>query len=339
MDLSRRQLLKGAAGGLGTYSVAEVIESVVIGYGPVAGTNVVEQAEDGSLAGLARVDFGIRGSYEATLDGVSLRVEEGERLTVESEADGERVQRELSTLDREAAAALDGRFGLDAGPIAELARDLPAIRRGDVAFSFCDPAALWERLDGTQARPFTVGAVRGPRYRTPEPGVVEEFVGADPARTSALGEELATAFRERTSYDVPRYLAGAVYFNLLFRTVDARAPFRSDVSMEAIAEDGGDLFCQEYAWRSIEAFHAVPAHRQSHPVLGGEVIDSRHKHVYTVLGGVVREDDRLVVVATFLDYMHSTLYDDFALRGVLGDGVDAFGERHRATDVVWGHWH
>jgi hypothetical protein len=108
--------------------------------------------------------------------------------------------------------------------------------------------------------------------------------------------------------------------------------------MEAIAEDGGDLFCQEYAWRSIEAFHAVPAHRQTHPVLGGEVIDTRHKHVYTVLGGVVRENDRLEVVATFLDYMHSTLYDDFALRGVLGDGVDAFGERHRATDVVWGHW-
>jgi hypothetical protein len=337
MELSRRQLLKGAAGGLGAYSVAEVIESVVIGYGPVVGTNLIEQAADGSLAELARAGFGVRDRYEATVDGVDLRVEEGERLTVEPGADGERVRRELSTLDREAAAALDERFGLEAGPIAELARDLPAVRRGDVAFSFCDPETLWERLDGAAARPFTVGAVRGPRYRTPEPGVVEEFVGADPARTSSLVEELATAFRERTSYDVPRYLAGAVYFNLLFGTVDVRAPFRSDVSMEAIAEDGGDLFCQEYTWRSIEAFHAVPAHRQSHPVLGGEVIDTRHKHVYTMLGGVVREDGRPEVVVTFLDYMHSTLYDDFALRGVLGDGVDAFGERHRATDLVWGH--
>jgi hypothetical protein len=283
------------------------------------------------------VGFGVRDRYEATVDGVRLRVDGGEQLTVEPEGGGERVRRELSALDREAAAALDERFGLEAGPIAELARDLPAVRRGDVAFSFCDPETLWERLDGAAARPFTVGAVRGPRYRTPEPGVVEEFVGADPARTSSLVEELATAFRERTSYDVPRYLAGAVYFNLLFGTVDVRAPFRSDVSMEAIAEDGGDLFCQEYTWRSIEAFHAVPAHRQSHPVLGGEVIDTRHKHVYTMLGGVVREDGRPEVVVTFLDYMHSTLYDDFALRGVLGDGVDAFGERHRATDLVWGH--
>ena len=335
MDLSRRRLLTWAGAGLGGYSVAEVVESVLLGYGPVVGTNLTEQAEDGSLAALTAERFGARDRYTVSLDGVTLRVDGGERLAVD--AGDTCVRRSLSELDPGTAGVLDERFGLEAEPITQLTRDLPAIARGELAFSFRSPDRFWERLDAATIRPFSVGAVRGPFYPTPDPGTVEALAGVDPARPAALAERLAEAFRRRTNYDVPRYLAGAIYFNLLFGTVDVRAFFRSDVSMSAIAEGGGELFCWEYTRRSIEAFHAVPAHRQHRPVVGAEVHDTRHRHVYTALASLVRENGRLVAVLTFLDYMHATLYDDFSLRGVLGDGLDAFGDRHRATDVYWGH--
>jgi hypothetical protein len=38
---------------------------------------------------------------------------------------------------------------------------------------------------------------------------------------------------------------------------------------------------------------------------------------------------------TFVDYTHSTLYDDFNARGLLGDGVEAYDDRHRATAIEW----
>jgi len=335
MDLSRRRLLKWAGSGLGTYSIAEVVESILLGYGAVVGTDLIEQGGDGSLAALANDRFSIRDHYSLTLDGTRLRIDDGQRLTIDP--DGKHIRRRLSDLDPDATTSLDERFGRKFDPVTELARDLPAIERRDVTYSFCDIDEFWSRLDTAKPRPFTVGAVRGPHYRTPDPETVKQFANRDPARPEFLVTDLTAAFRERTNYDMPRYIAGAIYYNLLFSTVDIREPFRSDVSMSAIAEDGGELFCMEYTWRSIEACHAVPAHRQTVPVVGAEIHDDRHRHVYTGLASLVRENDKLVVIMTFLDYMHAVLYDDFSLRGVLGDGLDAFGDRHRATDIYWGH--
>jgi hypothetical protein len=87
--------------------------------------------------------------------------------------------------------------------------------------------------------------------------------------------------------------------------------------------------------------------------MGAVVTDARHKHVYTGLATVVREDEGgadggeggdenaagdLVVPMTFLDYMHSTQYDDLHLRGVLGEGVNAYDRRHRTDDVYWNRY-
>ena len=91
--------------------------------------------------------------------------------------------------------------------------------------------------------------------------------------------------------------------------------------------------------------------------MGAVVTDARHKHVYTGLATVVREGayggdggaggggsggeragGDLVVPMTFLDYMHSTQYDDLHLRGVLGEGVNAYDRRHRTDDVYWNRY-
>jgi hypothetical protein len=42
-----------------------------------------------------------------------------------------------------------------------------------------------------------------------------------------------------------------------------------------------------------------------------------------------------VVPIAFLDYTHSTLYDDLNLRGVMGEGLEAYNSRHRARELTW----
>ncbi|PSQ13711.1 hypothetical protein BRD02_11795 [Halobacteriales archaeon QS_8_69_73] len=44
-------------------------------------------------------------------------------------------------------------------------------------------------------------------------------------------------------------------------------------------------------------------------------------------------DGDLVVPMTFVDYTHSTLYDDFGVTSVAGPGLAAYDDRHRATHV------
>jgi hypothetical protein len=38
---------------------------------------------------------------------------------------------------------------------------------------------------------------------------------------------------------------------------------------------------------------------------------------------------------TFVDYTHTTLYDALDLTGIMGRGLAAYDDRHRATDVFW----
>jgi hypothetical protein len=174
---------------------------------------------------------------------------------------------------------------------------------------------------------------------------VGEFTAADPTDPEAVVRGLVGAFREKTDYDVPRYLAGAVQFNLAMNTVDLREPFADPVDWPALTDgESTGLFCNEYAKRSVEALHAADPRTQTPPTAGALVYDTRHRHVYTMAASVVREgtDDgegvgELAVPATFLDYMHSTLYDDFGLTGVLGEGLEAYDRRHRATGIGWRH--
>lgn len=103
--------------------------------------------------------------------------------------------------------------------------------------------------------------------------------------------------------------------NILFETVDLRKHIKTPTEYDALeAGKTTGMFCYEFTWRPIEILHAIPAQRQRTPVMGTLVYDERHKHVYTGVASAFRDDDKLVVPMTFVDYTHTTLYDDLRLR-------------------------
>jgi len=334
-DVSRREALKYLGGGALALAAGRSADNVLVGYGSLVGTNLREQAETGALDEIAHEGFGRRERYAAALGERTLRLD-GDTLSLQG-ADGAAFSRDVTALSSSEARELDDRHGLAGGPVAELTRDLPAL--SDVDFQFHRFEPFFERLATAETRPFTVGAVRGPLVREVAPSDVTAFADVDPTAPQSVLTGLESAFREHTDYDIPRYVAGAVQDNVIFGAADLRAPFREPVEFGALADADGPrgMFCYEFTARSVEALHAVPAHRQRVPVLSASVFDERHKHVYSIVASVVREDGRLVVPATFVDYTHSTLYDDLNLRWALGEGFEAFNDRHRATAIRWGH--
>ncbi|MFB6353817.1 MAG: hypothetical protein ABEJ92_06995 [Halobacteriales archaeon] len=327
VSVTRRQALRGVVGGGLTLGAAKAVDNVLVGYGTVVGTNLVEQAASGALGSLAGARFRPRRGVRFGLGGDSLTLRDG-AVTVRSNQDHV-ARRPLAELDGEWA----GSVGL-AAPLAGLAADLGAIAREEHTFAFHRLDAFVERVRDAEARPLAVDAVR--RWPAADPAIVGEFTDADPADPPALIRGLVGGFREHTYYDAPRYVAGSIQDNVLFGAVDLRAPFRDPVSFPALLEDGKTgLFCYEFTHRSLEALHAVPAVEQTLPVVAARVWDKRHKHVYTAVGSVVREDGDLVVPMTFVDYTHTTLYHDARLTGLLGEGLEAFNERHRASVVHW----
>ena len=334
VDVGRRGALKAIAGAGLALGGAKAVDNVLVGYGALTGTNLVEQ----DLAAAVGERFG-PSTYSTAIDDVRVGYADG-HLAVAGDDRRERVSVAASSTSR--AAALDDEFGLE-GRFAALARDLVDVDAGEHRFAFSTVADFVERLEAAAAvgrlRPETVGALRGARFEAAPPDVVRSFADADPAEPFALVPGLKAGFREHSNYDFLRYAAGSVEDNVLYGAGDLRAPFRSPTSFEALLDGRNDgLFCYVFAYRSIEAFHAVPAREQAVPVMGAVVTDARHKHVYTGLASVLRADGDLVVPMTFLDYMHSTQYDDLGLRGVLGEGVNAYDRRHRTDDVYWNRY-
>jgi hypothetical protein len=245
-------------------------------------------------------------------------------------------ERSNSRRRRPRAVAVDAEFDLPDGPLEQLVSDLPTAIDGDVSFEFAGYDAFFDRLESAETRPFAVEAFRNPRWRGIDPAVVEGFTGVDPGDTRAVVEGLAEGFREHTYYDAARYLAGSIDDHLLFGAADRRRYFASPTSFEALerGEDSG-LFCWDFTHRSVEALQAVPARRQTVPTFGWEIYDRRLGHVYTAIGSVYRAADELVVPMTFVDYARSTRNDDLHVRWLLGEGIDAYDHRHRATRVLW----
>ena len=214
-----------------------------------------------------------------------------------------------------------------------MAADLDSIEAGAYSFEFSGYETFFDRLRDARLRPFTVAALRGDRFRRPPVELVRRFTGVDPVDPASLVTGLAEGFRDRTHFDSDRYVAGAIQDHLLLGTVPLQTRFQEPTDFESILGDSAGLYCYEYALRSIEAFHAVAPHRQSTPVFGGLVFDWRHNHVYTALASVVRENGELRVPMTFLDYSHATMYDTYRLRWLLGEGIDAYDGRHRASSI------
>ncbi|MFD1512433.1 hypothetical protein [Halomarina rubra] len=325
VDLDRRRVLRLLGGSVGALAGFKAIDNVVLGYGVLVGTNLTEQ----DLDAVAGASFGPQADA-VTLDDATLRFDD-DTITVESS----RGTDTLDATDRERARRLDEDHALD-GALVRTVEDQRAFAEDAVGFEFSTLEAFFERTRNGDTRPETVERCRGPFFRDVEPATVERFTEADPADPEATVHGLTDGFRRYADYDVPRYLAGSVEDNVLFGAADLRAGFEDPVDFESLLAAGETgMFCYEFVWRSMEAFHAVPAREQTVPVVSAHVFDARHKHVYTALASVLREDGELVVPTTFVDYTHTTMYDDFLLRGVMGEGLEAYNTRHRATRIRW----
>ncbi|UTF54365.1 hypothetical protein [Natronosalvus rutilus] len=352
-DLTRRQLLAGLAGGGAVLGGGRAVDNVLLGYDRFTGTNLVRQ----DLDPLVSAELRPSGTDVATVDGYRIEHRDGRFSLVggdgrddasdgddssgdgsDDEADEGRGDDVLATVsstdDPTAAADVDREYDLEDGPLEQLVADIGALESGDVRFVYDSYPAFFEFVREHESRPYTVAALRG--YRTADPDRIEAFSGADPADPEAVAEGLVDGFREYSSYDIPRYVAGSVEDNVILGAYDLRQHFESDTDYEAIvAGENTGLFCYELTRRSVDALQAVHPLEQTVPVVGGYVKDTRHKHVYTILTSVVDVDGETVIPVTFLDYTHSTAYDDLRVRWVMGEGLDAYDRRHRATSIDW----
>lgn len=329
-DLSRREVLALAGGGIGALAAGKAVDNVLIGYGDVVGTNLLEQ----DLAFLAS---------QHVLNGTGrLDVANGQLLAWDTTLRGKTNGTTVFTVDvtdvsQDVLRRLDREHGFE-GAVVRAGRDLRDLARGNAEWTFSTTEPFFDRVQTAHAdgdvRPATVGVLRS--HLTASSDLVERFTGADPARLEAVVHGLIDGFREHAPYDAPRYVAGSVEDNVLLGALDLRRYFEEDVDFATLLrEDGTGLFCYEYTNRSIEALQAVSPFAQRAPVFAGSVHDRRHKHVYTVIASAIREDGQLVLPATFVDYTHTTLYAQLGLRGLLGEGLEAYNDRHRATAIYW----
>jgi hypothetical protein len=326
-DVSRRQFLLGAGGAVTGVGAAKAAHNTVLGYGELGmGTNL--KAQDLS----AVADEHLLPVYGEDVGSARLRiVSDG----VELRADGDRHLLGYESATRAEAARLDTECGLD-GRLTALFVDARDFERGEYTFEFSQPSAFFERVEDADTRPEAVTAVRRSQDREVDPDVVERFAGVDPADTRGLVDGLMAGFREHGHYDVPRYLAGSVEDNVIFGAADLRAPFEDPVDFESLlAADSTGLFCWELVYRSMEAFQALPPWEQTVPLAAGYVRDSRHKHAFTALLTAIRVDGELRLPMTFVDYTYSTLYDDFHLTGLTGEGIAAYDADHRTDGIIW----
>lgn len=326
--MKRRQALKLLGGGLATVGTGKAAHNTVIGYGTITGTNVTEQDLRPLFAErLDADDYRAQvGEYELELD--------GDELTVRN---GDEALESLSVTDAttDEAAAVDAEYDLSGGPVEQLVRDVPALRAGEFVVEPSQYDRFFDRLAEETTRPYAVGATRD-GFRGADPEMVASFLGFRPTDPERVVVGLVDAFREHTSYDVPRYVAGSIEDNVIFGRKDLRQYFETDVDFEALqAGEAPGLFCTELLRRSAEALHAIPAHEASEPVAAAYVSDQRHKHAFTAIASLYRDDGDLVMPVTFVDYTYSTLYDDFKVTWLTGEGLTAYDTHHRATDIYW----
>lgn len=330
---SRRRALGMLGGLLASTGAARAVDNVYLGYGTIEGTNLLEQ----DLLTYAGERFGV---HESTIEIDDVRMTIGEEA-IQTVGDGGST-RETATPGATSAAEarrIDAELGLQDNPVEQLVADIDALNHGQFTFEFVGLHEFFERNQSGTFRPYTVAAVRGPAYKQVDPTLIAELSDTDPRQTAKLATGLAKGLRAHSEYDVERYLAGALEDNVLRGAFDLRSWFESPDDVEAIVSRANDgLFCTEIAHATIEAFHSVPAHQQSIPVACAHVADRRHKHAYTGLATVLRDNDELVVRMTFADYMNPLLNETLNLRWLLGDTLDAYDDGHRTTNIYWDNY-
>lgn len=326
--MRRRRFLTAAGGSALALTGGVGVKNLLLGYGVIEGTNLHEQ----DLEAKANERLG-------PIRGRTLNVDD---TTIELRTESLRVGDESLSwaADDETVRRHERDHGLAAGSLTQLLDDVPVLWRNDHRVEAVSAEAFFERaVDATRrgrTDPYTVAALRGPRIREVPRTRIEEFVGVDAADPERIAYGLVDAFREHTFYDGPRYVAGAIEDNVLRGTLDLREPFDSSTSFETMLDgDNAGAFCYDFAYRSMEAFHAVAASEQTAPVVAAYVRDARHKHAYTGLATVLSEGPTLLL--TFLDYTPTTAAHSFGVTRILGDDPNAYTNRHRTTDVFWNH--
>lgn len=325
--MKRRRFLGLLGGGAATVGAGKAIHNAVIGYGKLTGTNLTEQdlIAVSSQPFPQPSDISVQSDATVTHTDTEMMVETQStyKYPYNQETSVSDFPPTLSKSEKERLSATHS--------------DLHDLYTQNFTFKPKSVTNFFETISN-QVNPYTVSALRGERYKSVQAETIAEFTGTSPTKTQETVTKLAQELRNQTDYDIPRYLAGSVQDNILFGAVDLREPFRSEVSFNNLVktDDSIGMFCYEFTWRSIEALHSTPAYAQSLPVFAATVIDDRHKHVYTLIGTVYRtKNGDLKIPLTFVDYTHVVLYDDIHARSVLGEGLNAYNERHRATDIWW----
>lgn len=314
----------GGGASIAALGGGRALYNTVLGYGQFGmGTNLLEQDIDpiATERMLPTYDESISG-VRVQVDSRGIDIGDEDRLEFETETSAD-------------ARTLDSNYRLD-GRLERLFSDLSSFHDGAFAFEYHQPSAFFDRLEEQPTRPDIVTAIRSNWDRAVDPSVIEAFADADPVDPTAVIDGLVEGFREHTSYDVPRYLAGSVEDNVILGAADLRQYFEDDVTFDALLEaDGTGIFCWELVFRSIEALQSVSAAEQTVPVAACYVSDRRHKHAFTGIVSAIRDGGELRFPMTFVDYTYATLHDDFRLTGVLGEGLAAYDDSHRADEMYW----
>ena len=311
--MNRRAFIRrGALGGF-TLGIAKALHNTTIGYGQFG---IGDNLQTADIEQVAKADMPALEWRERTIG------DQPVRLT----PSGIRYQR-------------DGRWPRideDAPPIVhEFQRDLTAIHADEFTFAFSGIDSFFDTVETADVRPAMVTFLRN--SMTADPSLVETVTGVSPTRPQPLLTAFVELFRDRSRYDVPRYVAGSIDDNVLPFDANLRDPFEPDIDFELLAshDDTIGMFCTEYTWLVIEALHSVPAERQTPPVFGVQVRNRRHKHMYNGIGSVIRRDDELIIPMTFADYTDTTLIDDFRAGRFVDDSLDAYDTSHRADQIRW----
>lgn len=332
--LTRRRLLLGMAGTAGL-GMAGAVYNSVLGYGTVGlGTNLRNQARNGTLGSL--LDSGLR----PTRGRLILHRDEG-RFALEAVGDGYVVEDPSGDLmrldDPQEGSGGQWRDASIAETIAAVHRDRLAMEGGDFSFAFLSLSGFLERVSRGDLRPATVGLLRGSSPAPASHEVVRAVTDCEPTDVAALIESLADGFAANTQYNVSRFVAGSIDDNLLAGRGSLRSWFSDDTDLASIHAKGNTgVFCGDLTRASMAAFHAAHPGAQNIPVVATYVVDRRHKHIFTGVMTLLRDAaDRLIAPVTFLDYTLPTLLDDLHLEPLVGGHLDAFDERHRADYVRW----
>lgn len=326
--LNRRQLLTGIGGGLLGGGIIGSIYNTTLGFGTGgSGTNLHQQAQNETLAGIAK-----RGLYpdhgsiwldndvllRITGDTVTVQYADGSDTTFNLHSDNVPTENDLDVI------------------IANLAEDLSDLRSGNFRFEFLSVNAFFDRVETVHLQPYTTGFLRRGTYQSsngPHSDVPDEIIHEN---SHDQIYRLKDVFSERITYDIPRFITGAIDDNIFRRRTELRKRFSTETGLPAMYEGThARLLCDEIASIAQTILHLTAVDRQRPPLSVSVVHDYRHKHLFNGISTVQRTDRGLSIPTTFVDYTYVTLITDLRLRWLLGDGLDAFDTRHRADNISW----